>query len=433
MMKLFCPILLLLASIIFIHSAWAKGFRVIFPEVVLEDLKIGRTYNISEIKGKKILTVKSRDEKTIKIKVEPITPLEKEMKEGYEAVPDVSWIKVRQDAFSLRPQEKAIADINVSIPDKGKYLGKKYQAMIRWRYHQAGLVNEIKSLILLHINEKEEETVVPATRLSARPGRYLFSGISVGKKYELPLPLRIENKSDKDRTYLLSTYKQPQKSGSKQVEGYSEILDPHWLFFERDEITIESDGINEVKMYSKVPDNDSYYNQHWAVGLGIEGKPEEGEAVNLAVYPQYFLETESKGDLSAKPYGPTGIKPSVVTLNDVPLGKIERTAQIEIFNNDHINNDYSLLQYKITSEVPAKDSDKRILVSPSYSWIPDPNWIIPEQKELTIDEGKSETLEVGLNIPQEDKNRGKKWEGLLMIRPDQGQPRFVRIQISTKR
>lgn len=432
MMKLLYQIigLIIIALIftgVFIHPAWAGGRRASFYEVVLEDLKIGRIYTISEEKKENVLSIENSSEKTMNVKAESAAPLDNEIKEGYEVIPDLSWIKVMQDTFTLRPQEKANYDVTISIPDNREYLGKKYQVMVQWRADgEDDLFTGIRSLIFFHISG--EEDAKPSLGLSARPGTYLFSKIPVGERYELPLPLWIENKSDKERTYLLYTYKESQKSGAKQVEGYSDMLDPNWLFFERHEITIEADGIYEVKMYSDIPDNDSYYNQHWVIGLGVEGRPGEGEGVNLAVYPRYFLETESKDVLAAKPYGLIGIKPSSVTLKDVPLRKIERMAQILIFNNDYIPR-----QYQIFSAISPKDQERGIFVSPSYSWIPDPNWVIPEQKELSIDESQSETIAVGLNIPLEDRNRGKRWESLLMVSPDQGQPRFVRIQITTKK
>jgi len=356
MMKLFYQIigLIIIALIfttVFIHPVWAEPEGEEFSETI-KDIEIGRSYNVTEIKGEEILGIENRDEKTMHVKAEPATPLMSEEKE------------------------------NSKLP-----LG-----------------------------------------LSARPGVFCFSKIPVGKKYELPLPLRIKNKSDKDRTYFLFTYKQSEDSNIKQVEGYADMLDPNWFFFERDEVTVEASGISEVKMYSQIPNNDRYYNQHWVVGLGVKGMPGEGEAVALAVYPRYFLETESKDDLAVKPYGLTGIKPSVVTLKDVPLKKIERMAQIQIFNNDYISR-----QYQIASVISPKDQERGIFVSPAYSWMPDPNWVIPEQKELSIDGSQSETIAVGLNIPQEDRNRGKRWESLLMVRPDQGQPRFVRIKITTKK
>ena len=217
-------------------------------------------------------------------------------------------------------------------------------------------------------------------------------------------------------------------SGQRPVEGYSDIPDPKWLRFERNEVILGPDETGEIKMYLDVPNHDGYYNQHWMIGIGVKGKPKEGEAIALAVYPKYFVETESKPDLLDKPYGLTGIRPSIITLVDVPLSENRKMAQIELFNND-----IEPHQYRIGAFLPMNGYEKGILISPSYQWVPDPNWVILEDHELIIEGGTSKSLLVGLNIPEEKRNYGKMWESLLMIRPDRGQPQFARIRINTKR
>ena len=289
----------------------------------------------------------------------------------------------------------------------------------------------ISSALFVHpalAEELKKEDKKPALGLSARPGTYLFTNIPIGKRHELSQPLRIENRSNKVRTYILYTYKYSEKSGIKRIDGYSDMPDVKWLLFEKDEVEIEANGVSEVKMYSNISDDDAYYNQHWVIGIGIEGRQQKGEAIALAVYPRYFIETESRGDLAGKPYGIIGIRPSTITLKDMPLNKTEKVARIEVFNNDRIQH-----RYQITSVIPTNDPGKGILLSHSYNGIPDPNWVIPQERWIDIAGGSSGTIAFGLDIPQEVRNCGKTWEGLLMIRPDQRDAGFVRIQISTQK
>lgn len=53
--------------------------------------------------------------------------------EGYEAIPDVSWVIVRPDHFAIPAGNTAYADIYVNIPDTEENYGKKWQCLIMAR------------------------------------------------------------------------------------------------------------------------------------------------------------------------------------------------------------------------------------------------------------------------------------------------------------
>jgi len=127
--------------------------------------------------------------------------------------------------------------------------------------------------------------------LRVQPGNFLVRDVHLGEVCEIKIPLQIHNKDSRPHTYDLSAHK-PTSIGSKGVEGYSDIPDPSWFYFERDEITLEADEVGEIKMYLKVPDADEYYDQKWVVSIAVEAKPEPGEMIALACYPLFRIETE---------------------------------------------------------------------------------------------------------------------------------------------
>jgi hypothetical protein len=114
----------------------------------------------------------------------------------------------------------------------------------------------------------------------------------VGKRIELEVPLSIFNKGEDSQTYKLTTFK-PSVLGMTWPEGYQEIPDPSWLFFENEEVTVAGHSMSSVRMFLKLPNEDSHYNQHWAVGIGVTSKTGPGQAINLAVYPRFMIETQS--------------------------------------------------------------------------------------------------------------------------------------------
>lgn len=420
--RLFYIIALLIPFVIFINPAWAGGLGTRFTKVVLEDLKIGCSYSIAEVKGE-TLVVENTGERTTDLKVEAVKPFEQELEEDYEAIPDISWVKILKDFFTIEPGGKARTDIILSIPDDKRYSGKRYQVMIWSRGVGGGIGVGLKSRLLFNISENKGAN--PSLGLSVMPATYLFSDLPLGERIELKIPLKIKNMSDEPQTYILSTYR-AEELKRKPVEGYQEIPHPDWVEFEENEIVVEPNQISSVKMYIKVPNEERYYNQHWQIDLGVTMKPRSGERLALAAYPRYFIETESRDDLVELPAGAIGLIPSNIILKDIPLGLTEKVAEVKIYNNDNITH-----SYQISSEVPFPDSKRKIPLSFGYRWMPDSKWVVPNRSKLKINPGRSKIIFLGLNIPRKSESLGRRWEGLLFIRPDEGLPGFVRVQVTT--
>jgi len=280
--------------------------------------------------------------------------------------------------------------------------------------------------------EGPPETVKPPMGLRVEPGGMMVQYVPLGITYDfyesVGIPLVIYNRDASPHTYILSADKPSTVAARKWLKGYSEIPDPSWMWFEKDEVTIEAQGKTEVKMYLKIPDEEKYYNQHWSVALGVKGKAEPGQMLALAAYPRVQIETLSKEDVNERPDGAIGFVPSTLLVEDLVLGKKEE-LKLKIYNNDtncHI--------YKIRSEVFPKDPTKELIhTSPTYSWIPEPNWVKPDTRRVTIDGQESLELTVRVEVPKDKENYKRSWESILFIEPDKGLPGFVRVQIKTER
>jgi hypothetical protein len=206
-----------------------------------------------------------------------------------------------------------------------------------------------------------------------------------------------------------------------------EIPDPNWLWFEQEEVTVEPNSQAKVNLYLKIPGEEKYYNQHWAISLGITGKPEAGQSVALALYPRIEIETLAKENVSKKPDGIVAVKPSTLLFKDVSLGKKEKT-DLKIFNGGGEKHAFAL-----TPMIFPPDSKKRqIFPSPGYIWIPNTEWIKANKKEVEIGSGKSKEVSVEITIPETAAYARKNWEAILWIEPKKGEPAFTRIQIQTK-
>jgi len=123
---IFCALLCLLCC----GTLDAAGLTTGFSEVSLSDLKIGKSYSTKETAGLPLVVVNTGDE-PIDLKVELLLPQPSELKEGFEPIPDLTWIKLEKTEFKdIKPNDAAMTDVVISIPDDARYSGKKYQVFI---------------------------------------------------------------------------------------------------------------------------------------------------------------------------------------------------------------------------------------------------------------------------------------------------------------
>ena len=148
-------------------GAAGAGLKTTFVRVSLENLRIGHTYNIRQMANLPLAVYNTGDEPTGLV-IEPTVPIEGETRQGYEPIPDASWIKISCDSFaSLEPGALAMADVLITVPEDDRYSGKSYQAMIWSHTVGQGLVAcGLKSEVLFTTSADSDE---PADALSMLP------------------------------------------------------------------------------------------------------------------------------------------------------------------------------------------------------------------------------------------------------------------------
>ncbi|MEK7388950.1 MAG: hypothetical protein AAB036_04565 [Elusimicrobiota bacterium] len=106
-------------------------FDVTPQTLYLTGVPVGRVYD-SRKEAKKALRVANfaADE------LEVLLSLEKwdsrfTMPEGYQAIPDVSWIRMKKSTVTVGSDEIVQAGLMVEVPDKPEYKGKRWAVMVR--------------------------------------------------------------------------------------------------------------------------------------------------------------------------------------------------------------------------------------------------------------------------------------------------------------
>ena len=96
------------------------------------------------------------------------------------------------------------------------------------------------------------------------------------------------------------------------------------------------------------------------------------------------------------------------------------------------NNGIEARRYRISTKVITVDpSREQIIPSPGYTWIPKLRWVSVREKRFKMEASGNHTVKVKVNVPDKPKHYDKRWEALLWIEPDEGRPRFVRVQVET--
>lgn len=135
------------------NFAYAAGLSTTFSEVTLEGLEIGKGYSTKELANLPLAVVNTGEE-PIDLKVEILLPEPEELKEGYEPIPDINWIRLKKSSFKgIKPKKAAVTDVKILIPADDIYKGKKYQVFI-WTHSVGSAIGiGLKSKLLFTIKE----------------------------------------------------------------------------------------------------------------------------------------------------------------------------------------------------------------------------------------------------------------------------------------
>lgn len=267
---------------------------------------------------------------------------------------------------------------------------------------------------------------IEAASLKVAPARFIVHNVTPGRTYDIyaetGLRLTIYNDDTAARSWILSVHR-PSDRGAWET-GYAEIPDPSWCWFDQTELTVEPQGKAYAHLYLQVPDEERYWNQHWVVTIGIDGKP-GGGGIALAADVRAQIETKSTAEPPVKPDGVLGIAPGIVRFERAAPGAAMEAA-VTLYNNGPAPQTYTISRLFDDGKIEPKT-----YLTHGFDRIPAQDWLHHEQTVL-IEAGSHTAVHVTLNIPRDRATDGKKWEELLLIQPQEGRAGFARVQIETQ-
>ncbi len=254
------------------------------------------------------------------------------------------------------------------------------------------------------------------------PAYFFAQNVPLGVDQDTGIDISVDNNTDYDRIFTINTIK-PIIPGDESLQGFGMLPDSSWFYVEKNSLNIVSHKVGKSRVHIKIPNEEKYHNQHWAVSCLVQ---EGGETfMKAGAATIYFVETEAKADPGDRPYGPLGLAPSLLVLKEAEAKK--EKPSITIYNNSGVD-----AVYKIRVLLP--DTSKKGLklnYTTGFSWFADKDWVKPTETEVKIEKGGSKKFQLEIKIPEGTSiaAAGNGLEAAIFVESDARQKGFVRLQI----
>jgi len=227
-------------------NAWAGGLRCSFGEVVINNLKIGKTYSLMTLANLP-LVLTNTDDRPSTVRVDALVPGEGELKQGAAAIPSASWASALPDSFVLAPNESRSVELKLAIPDDEALFGKKLE-VVYWSHTMAQegslIAYGLKSRVIFGIDVARDTSNAPpegelAIQLS--PSQITLNDASAGHTYAIQdtdrHPMTVKNASDRPVDLELKALS-PQDANIDSQGSFDDLLAAAHVTLTPDRLTL---------------------------------------------------------------------------------------------------------------------------------------------------------------------------------------------------
>jgi len=286
----------------------AGGIRTDFGDVLIENLGIGRTYNLRDLAGVPFKITNS-GAATVDLQCDVQSPLEgmigeKRIKEGYKPIPSNDWVKMSQTKFIVPSGESALTDILITIPNDTSLYGKKFQASIYSRTMGVGGLNlGVWSHLLLDIALSPED--------QARVEKNRKKGLPTGMEYSLipdkvllenvPLGKTLNIKKQFKRTIMLANAGTINAKIKATVvrfgdtpltpqQGYEGSDQTGWLKLGKTIFDIEPSSFDDPGIEISLPNDKTLHGKKLMFVIKVE--PSDPDVTGVTYYGKIYVDVE---------------------------------------------------------------------------------------------------------------------------------------------
>ena len=305
-MKKLQLIILIIIMVFLSRVAYTGGIATQLGEVWIDNVRYGEPLSIRDTLNMSLkITNKSVTPVEMKMEINLNKPGDRDLREGYEPLPDASWVTLEKEFFPhVEPGADAETDVVITIPKDKKYLGKRYQFYV-WSRTTGGLNNinvGVMSKFLITVispenlaileGRKKPEKIKANLNFSLVPYEIFVKQLKLGKKMDLEniseSPLKVVNPNTinmKFKIYPLST----KEARTFLKTGYEDCPEANFVVFKDKEFAVPAEAIKRIKTYVSFPQKDDYRGKRYQFIIVCEAV---GQDVTGKVYSRLYVTTE---------------------------------------------------------------------------------------------------------------------------------------------
>ncbi|MFC2061142.1 hypothetical protein ACFLUV_01365 [Elusimicrobiota bacterium] len=269
--------ILMITGLLFAKEA-RHGLSTKFTDVILGGLNTGMVYSIKKEQKLPYEVINMTDKQT-EVEVIVEVPGKKVLREGYEPVPDVSWVTVFPSNFKLEPGEQTDCDVIISIPENEEYANRHYQAMLVTQTVEVpdkrGVAISFALASRLRFStgptpqmalQEHRGKILEALKMDMTPLSLFIPEIPVGEKVVLDgfdiSTLQLINRGREDYQIEFAIAEKAERYGL--TTGYQPMPEEIEVKFKKKKVKSKPRSIEDVIMEIEIPDKEEYYGKNFA-------------------------------------------------------------------------------------------------------------------------------------------------------------------------
>lgn len=285
----------------------AGGIRTDFGDVLIENLGIGKTYNLRDLAGTP-LKVTNTGSGTVRMRIDVmmstasfITPIRREL--GFAPIPSIDWVSLSQSQFIVPSGESAYTDVIIKIPNDPSLYGKKFQADIYsrtvgdnflqigvWSHLQLTIIDSAENQAKAEKNLKQG--VIGNMDYTLLPDKLVLENFPLGKSFdvrkETKKTMMIANSGDT----AIDLRVRPIRIGSTPLTlqtGFEEG-DLSWVTLKSENLHVEPSSFMDPGITLTIPKDKKYAGKKYMLAVKVE--PSDPNVVGVTYYGKIYVETE---------------------------------------------------------------------------------------------------------------------------------------------
>ncbi len=255
----------------------AGGIRTDFGDVLIENLGIGRSYNLRELAGTP-LKVTNTGAWTIDLQIDVQIPdakliTQNRIDQGYKAIPAIDWVSLSKSQFVLPSGESAYTDVIITIPNDPALYGKKFQASIYSRSVDKRFLNlGVWSHLFINmvqspeaqkkIEENRKRGIVENMEYTLIPDKLIILNASIGRRLDIQKELKKTIKLANSGAAPVELTLKVVPVGNTPLtlqQGYVEPKDINWLKPKANIFTVDPDSFVDPGLILDLPNDPSLH------------------------------------------------------------------------------------------------------------------------------------------------------------------------------